>query len=324
MLIVDRATVHHLLPMADAIALMRDAFRAHADGNTYQPLRSAIDPPQLDGLAVLMPAHLESHGFGAKIVTAFPQNNARGMEAIQGFVVVLDPETGALQALVEGAAITEVRTAAVSAVATQALARPDGGDIAILGAGVQARSHLIAMASVCPVQRVRVWNRTTSRAHALAKWAEPFDLNVELADSVPEALDGADVICTTLACSEPIVDEEMLSPGAHINAIGAFTPTTRELSSSAVAKATIFVDSMESALAEAGDLLIPMGEGVIERSDIAAELSEVVAGRHPGRTTSDQVTLFKSLGLAFEDVAAAAHVARVARERRMGAEVPFP
>jgi ornithine cyclodeaminase len=299
---------------------------ALAKGEAYQPLRGLADPPALDGLMVLKPAWVGAglDAFGVKVVSLFPGNAKRGLAAVQGLVALVDPETGVPTTIVEGATVTELRTAAVSAVATDVMAAPDAGDLAIVGAGVQGRAHLLAMREVRSLRRVRVWNRTPERAQELASWAAGLGIDVEVIGSLPDALAGADLICIATTSSEPLVDGDWVADGAHINAVGAFRPPDRELHSNAVARAHVVVDSRESALAEAGDLLFPIKEGLIDESHITAELGEVLLGARPGRGAEGQVTLYKSLGLAVQDVAAAQEVVRRARELGLGVEVSFP
>jgi ornithine cyclodeaminase len=224
----------------------------------------------------------------------------------------------------EAGAVTAVRTAAVSAVATRQLAVAGAADLAILGAGTQAVTHLEAMCVVRPIKRVRIWNRTPSHAVSLAQVAqEKFGLAAEVVNGPKEAVSGATIICTVTGAPEPILKGDWLSPGSHINAVGSSVASTRELDSDAVAKARLFVDSRESALNEAGDLLIPIQEGRVTQAHIQAELGEVLIGRHPGRTSPTEITLFKSLGLGIEDVAAARYVVEQARRAGAGTEVPL-
>jgi alanine dehydrogenase len=320
MLVIDAAAVRELFPMAAAIEAMHDALMRYSARTIVQPLRMVVQSPDGPGLLAAMPAWAGAdYGFGIKTITINPGNPARGMDTHQGTVTMFDRDTGAPSAVLDASAITEIRTAAVSAVATEALAGPDAGDLAVLGAGVQARSHLEAMATLRPLRRIRVWSRTRDHAEALAAWAGTrFGAPVEVAGSVAAALDGADLVCSALACVEPVISAEMLAPGVHLNAVGACVPGNRELDTGAVAAATVFVDSRESALAEAGDLVIPIRDGDLSADHIAAEVGEVLLDRHAGRGRPDQVTLFKSLGLATEDVIAAAYIERQARSRGLG------
>ncbi len=322
MLVIDGAAVRELYPMTAAIAEMREALVRYSARTVVQPLRLVVRSPDGPGLLAAMPAWAGADcGFGIKTITITPGNPARGMDTHQGTVTMFDRETGVPSAVLDASAITEIRTAAVSAVATEALAGPDAGDLALLGSGVQARSHLEAMAALRPLRRIRVWSRTRDHAEAFAAWAGGrFGPAVEVAGSVAEALDGADLVCTALACVEPVVSAGMLAPGVHLNAVGACLPSDRELDTGAMAAATVFVDSRESALAEAGDLVIPIRAGDLSADHVQAEIGEVLADRHPGRSRPDEITLFKSLGLAIEDVVSGAYIERQARSRGRGAQ----
>jgi ornithine cyclodeaminase len=320
MLVIDAAAVRELFPMAAAIEQTREALERYSAATVVQPLRTVVKPSGAAGLMAAMPAWAgPDRGFGIKTVTVHPGNPARGLDTHQGTVTMFDLETGVPTAVLDAAAITEVRTGAASAVATQALAAPDARNLAIVGSGTQARSHLEAMASVRPLERIRVWSRTHAHARALAERAgDRFGPPVEVCESVGEALDGADLVCTTVASVEPVVTGGMLAPGAHVNAVGACLPGVRELSTDVVAAATVFADSRQSALAEAGDLVIPIRAGDLTQEHVVAEIGEVLLGRHPGRTSPDEITIFKSLGLAIEDVMAGAYIESQARSRGLG------
>ncbi|MBD0347788.1 MAG: ornithine cyclodeaminase family protein [Thermoleophilia bacterium] len=325
MLVLSYADVERLLPMEECVDVMEDALAALARGELFQPLRSIARPPDAPGLIGLMPAYRAGDRavYALKALTVTPENPARhGLDAHQGGVLVSDGETGELLALVNASAITEIRTAAVSAVATRHLARDETRELAMLGAGVQARSHLRAMAAVRPFERARVWSPTEANARRLADEADAA-FPVEVAGSVEEALRGADVIVTATAAREPVVRREWLADGAHVNAVGAGFPHTRELDGATVAAAKLVVDRRESAENEAGDYLLAVEEGAIGRDHIHAELGEVVIGVAAGRLSRDEITLFKSVGIAIEDLAAADHVIRKAREQGVGVEVPF-
>ena len=325
LLVLTRSDVERLLPMSACIPLMADALAARARGEAIQPLRTPVRLPDGTGLMVTMPAWVGSPAaLGVKVISVFAGNRERGEDSHQGAVLAIDPASGALLALLEAGAVTAIRTAAVSGVATQRLAVVGAEDLAILGAGTQAVSHLEAMCAVRPIKRVRIWNRSPERAGSLASLArENFGLSTKVVNAPREAVSGATIICTVTGASEPVVKGEWLSPGTHINAVGSSIPSTRELDTDAVAMASLFVDSRESALNEAGDLLIPMQEGRLTETHIRAELGEVLIGRHPGRSSATEITLFKSLGLGIEDVAAACFVVEQARRAGVGREVPL-
>lgn len=238
--------------------------------------------------------------------------------------MLFDGETGELIAVVNASAITAIRTAAVSALATRLLAREDAGDLAIIGAGVQARPHLAAMNCVRPLRRVRIASRSFENAKNFANEMQPqIRTLIEPIETVEAAVRGADIIVTATTSRDPVLQREWISPGAHLNAIGTFSPQAREVDTATVAAATLFVDRRESALNEAGDYLIAAQEGAIGPDHIRADLGEVLTGIHSGRTSQEEITLFKSLGLAIEDLAAAAHVYQKAQEANAGTWVEF-
>ena len=305
--------------MESCIAAMEAALAALAREELSMPLRFVFRPPG-EQLLGLMPAH--SGGptpvFSLKEIVIAPSNGARGLDPHQGAVLLHDGETGVLRAVLNASAITETRTAAVSAVATKLLARPAARRVAILGAGVQARSHAHAMRTVIDDLELRVWSRTPAHAEALA-----LESHAVRCDTVEDAVDGADVVCTCTSAREPIVRRAWLAPGAHVNAVGSSVPAARELDADLVAAASLFVDRRESTLNESGDYLRAVEEEGIGPDHILAELGELLVGAHQGRRDNDELTLFKSLGLAVEDLAAAALCVDRARERDIGVEVPF-
>jgi len=299
---------------------MADVLASLARGELFQPLRSVARPPDGAGLMGLMPAHRSgtAAAYALKEIVVTPHNPGRGLDAHQGAVLLHDGETGRLVALLNASPVTEIRTAAVSAVATRALARPGAERVAILGAGVQARSHVQAMRAVLEDPEIRIWARRAEAAGELAA-----DVGAVVAPSVDAALFGAEIVCTTTSAREPVVERRWLAPGAHVNAVGSSIPSTRELDTETVAGSSFFVDRRESALNEAGDYLLAAAEGAIGPEHIRAELGEVLAGMHPGRERDDELTVFKSLGIAVEDLASAELVVRRAREQGVGTEVDF-
>ena len=310
LLILNQPEVAALLPMAECIDVMADALRALAAGDAVVPLRTVVRLPDGHSAFAAMPATLaHPAALGVKVITVFPGNEGTPLDSHQGAVLLFEADHGRLLAVMDASAITAIRTAAVSAVATRALARADAADLAILGAGVQAATHLEAMLLARPVARVRVWSRNADRARDFARRAgERVPVAVEAVASAEAAVDGAAIVCTTTASREPVLRGAWLAPGAHVNAVGASVATARELDTEAVRRARLYVDRRESALAEAGDFLVPRREGAIADDHIVGELGDVLLGRVPGRRAAAEVTLFKSLGLAVEDVAAARHV----------------
>jgi ornithine cyclodeaminase len=257
-----------------------------------------------------------------KAVSVFPGNARRGIDTHQGAVLLFEADTGRLSALMDGATITAIRTAAVSGVATDLLARTDATELAILGAGVQARTHLEAIAAVRPIRHVRVWSRNPEHAASLVK--EVAAGNKASIDAVPTAeaaIRGADVVATVTASPEPILQRAWLKEGVHINAVGSSIPTTREIDTATMAAVRLFVDRRESAVNEAGDILIPMREGAFTADHIQAELGDVIIGKDRGRRSATELTLFKSLGLAVEDVASAAFILKRAQQTGVGQTV---
>jgi ornithine cyclodeaminase len=313
--------------MPECIQLMRDALAALARGEALVPLRTVMRVPGVSGFLGLMPGYISPHegqegALGLKAVSVFPGNAKRGIDTHQGAVLLFEADTGRLSALMDGAAITAIRTAAVSGVATDLLARRDASELAILGAGVQARTHIEAIAAVRPLRRVRIWSRNAERAAALASELRPrVKISIEAAASAEAAVREADIVATVTASPEPILERGWLKEGVHINAVGSSIPTSREIDTATMVAARLFVDRRESALAEAGDLLIAMAEGAVKGDHVQAELGEVIIGKNPGRRSPHDLTLFKSLGLAVEDVASAAYLIRRARETGIGQTV---
>ncbi len=311
-LFLSRDDVEALLPMDECIEAVEGALRALARGEAVQPLRSAYWMPDRHGLLVAMPGMLGGIA-GVKVLTVVPENHHHGEESHQGMVLLFEQERGRPLALLDASSVTAIRTAAASAVATRALARADAGDLAILGSGVQARTHLDAMRAVRPLRRVRVWSRRPESARRFAeREGERTGLTVEPVASAREAVAGADLICTVTAATEPVLLGEWISPGAHVNAAGACTPRARELDGAAVARARLFTDCRESLLAEAGDFLLAREEGAVADDHILGEIGEVLEGTLSGRRSGEEITLFESLGIAVEDLAAGMHVYRKA------------
>jgi ornithine cyclodeaminase/alanine dehydrogenase-like protein (mu-crystallin family) len=313
--VIGEQEAGRLLPMRDCIAAMEDVLSALARGELYNPLRFIVFPPGERSGMGLMPAHRSGPNamYSLKAICVVPDNPTRGLDSHQGFVALFDGETGETKTLINAAAITAIRTAAVSGVATKLLARRESRTLAILGAGTQARSHLEAIRAVLPVEHVRAWSRTPGQASELD--------GVEEVGSAEEAVRGADVVVTATSAREPILERSWLAEGAHVNAVGSSIATTRELDTATMAAAALFVDRRESALNEAGDYLIPMLEGAIGPDHIRAELGELLIGAAEGRRSDSELTVFKSLGLAVEDLAAAEHIHRRAEAENAGVEV---
>ena len=323
MRIISEAQVPSLLPMVECMTVMREALETLARGGAILPLRPLMRVPQKSGILGMMPAYMDNpDALGVKIITVFNGNHGTEYDSHQGVVLLFEAEHGSIIAVIDASSVTAIRTAAVSGVATRLLAREDAHDLCILGSGVQARAHLEAMLLARPVARVRVWSRDHEHARTFARTAsERHALAVEPIENARDAVAGADIICTTTSAREPILHGEWIAAGAHVNAVGSSTATARELDTKAVQRARLFVDRRESALNEAGDFLIPRGEGAIGDDHIIAELGALLLDGHAGRRSADEVTLFKSLGLAVEDVAAAHHIYSRAMARGIGTDV---
>ncbi len=309
-LVVRKSEVARLLPMRICMDAMAEALQSLTRGEAILPLRQVLLLPDGQGAFATMPALLTgTRAIGLKAITVFPGNHGSDLDSHQGAVLLFEAERGRLLAVMDASSITAIRTAAVSGVATRALAREDAGDLAILGTGVQALTHLEAMAEARRLRRVRAWSRDPAGVARFARLAsEHCEVRVEAVASAREAVLGADLVCTVTASREPVLRGAWLAPGAHVNAVGASLPNARELDTPAIVAARLFVDRRESALHEAGDFLMPKAEAAISDAHIQAELGEVLTGAHPGRRSPDEITVFKSLGLAVEDVAAAERI----------------
>lgn len=325
-LILTHAEVGELLPVQECIPVMAEALSDLARGTIHQPLRMIVTPPNAAGDMALMPSYRggDRAAYGVKTVCVFPGNPARGMDSHQGSVVLFSGETGQLLALMNASAITAIRTAAVSGVATQLLAGENAGDLAIIGSGVQARTHIEAMASVRRIRRARVSSLRFENARKFAEeFGKRYEFPIEPVESIEEAIRGADLIVTATTSAQPILRREWISPGAHLNVVGSSIPTTREVDGATMAAATLFVDRRESTTNEGGDYLFALREGAITPDHIRAEIGELLIGKHPGRSSPDEITMFKSLGLAIEDLASAEYLYRKARETQAGTWVEF-
>ena len=320
--ILTQSEVRRLLPMDVCIELMAGALETLGRGDAINPLRNGIRVPDM-GILGMMPGYLGSpSALGLKVVAVFPGNHGTRFDSHQGLVVLFETEHGLPVAIMDASEITAIRTAAASGVATRLLAREDAHDLAILGSGVQARTHLQAMLAVRSVRRARVFSRDPERRRAFAeRETARHGIPVEAAASAQEAVEGADLICTTTSAREPVLMGDWIAPGAHVNAVGSSIRTTRELDTEAVVRSRLFVDRRESTVNEAGDFLFPKEEGAIDDTHIVAEIGEILLGRATGRGSEEEVTLFKSLGLAVEDLASAHYVLERARAEGVGTRV---
>jgi alanine dehydrogenase len=309
--------VRAVLSMDDLIVAMEVALDQFSAGGVRQPLRSVLDVGDGHAFYGVMPAFIsQPPALGTKLVSVYHSNAALGLPSHLATIVLLDPETGALQSVMDGRYITEARTAAVSAASAKHLAKKDARVLAVLGSGVQARSHIEALSRVRPIAEIRVWGRDPEHVRTLLRDLNdrpPFQAQVRLeAAASPEAAAaGADIIALVTASREPVLARGAVAAGVHICAVGACRPDQREMDTALVRDARVFVDSRAGALAEAGDIVIPIKEGAFDASHLAGELGDVFGGRIPGRRNDAEITIFKSLGMAVEDVAAA----RLAYER---------
>ena len=308
LLLLDDTDVRALLTISDLVPLMEQTLAQFSAGEVEQPLRTVFNIGPERAYCGVMPAALpDPAAVGTKLVTIFENNPKRGLPSHLATIALLDPETGALLALLDGRYITEARTAAVSAVAARQLAAPVAPHaLAIIGSGVQARSHLEAMTSVLPVSTVRIWSPTEAhRTACVATMSGQVGIPVIAAESAEVAVRGATLIVLATAAAEPVIEDGWVRDGAHVTSVGAPVPHQREMDPALVARARVVVDSRAGALAESGDIVQGIAEGRFDASHVAAEIGEVISGQAPGRTSPTEVTIFKSLGMAAEDIAAA-------------------
>ena len=313
--------VHSLLPMADLVSAMESALAKFSAGDVLQPVRTVLTVGPTKAYFGVMPAYVPSPAsLGAKLVTVFGDNHKQQLPSHLATILLLDPETGALLALMDGRYITEARTAAVSAVSTRFLARPEASTLAIIGSGVQARSHLEAYQHVRQLQEVRIWSpRPQSRRAFVDDMSPRVPIPIVDADSAEAAVRGADLIVLVTSSKTPVIEDTWVSPGAHVVCVGACRPDQREMDPALVARGELWVDSREAALSESGDIVLAIMDGAIDATHIAGELGAYVASQ--SRRKDNRLTIFKSLGMAVEDVAAA-HLAYVrARDKGVGTEI---
>ena len=326
MRILSGADVRQAVTMAGAIQAVKAAYIQLSAGKAVVPLRTPVPVEKQGGVTLFMPAYLStSDALGAKIVSVFPGNLARGLPLIHAVVVVVDAETGCPIALMDGTYLTALRTGAASGVSTDLLARPDARVAAVFGAGAQARTQLEAVCTVRPIQKAWVYDTVPDRAVAYAQEmlgrGRPIPTDISVAGSPAEALRAADVVCTATTSSTPVFDDADLKSGAHVSGVGAYTHEMQEIPAETVARAKVVVDSRVASLAEAGDLIIPLKDGLITEASIHGEIGEVATGQIPGRESDTEVTFFKSVGLAVQDVAVAELILQRAADLGLGVEV---
>ena len=309
-LFVNKEKIASLLPMEECIAVMEKMFRSLAAGECLQPLRNIMRLPDGNGVLGMMPGHAAQLGvMGIKVITVFHANSESGLPSHQGIVILFDAKHGQPLMLFDALEITAIRTAAASAVATKLLARQNSSTLAIIGSGEQAKRHVEAMLLVRNIRNINIWSRNEKNARQLAnELSGEYNLNIHVKKNVQQAIEHADMICTVTASKEPVVMGDWIAAGTHINAVGASTPLSRELDTDTIIKSKLFTDRYESILNEAGDFLIPKKEGAITDEHVKAEIGEVLSGIKKGREHEDEITVFKSLGIAAEDIFSAYHI----------------
>jgi alanine dehydrogenase len=327
--ILNAADVRKALPMRDAIEAMKRAYAALSDGRADVPLRTRLAVPPHDGLTLIMPAYVqdsEAEALAIKAVSLFPQNPARGLTYIQAAVLLLEPDSGRALALLEGGSLTAIRTGAASGAAIDLLAREDSHTLAIIGAGTQGRTQLEAACTARHIERVFIFDPNRDKAEVLAgemAGRGPIPFSIHSTANAKDAVEQADIICTATTSHTPVFDDKDVRPGTHISAVGSYTPDMQEIPAETIARARVVVDSRAAALEEAGDLLQPMRAGLFDALHIYAELGEIVLGRKAGRESAEEITYFKSVGVAVQDAMAAQLALENARKMNLGQEVSF-
>jgi Predicted ornithine cyclodeaminase, mu-crystallin homolog len=307
---INKEKVASYLSMEVCISIMENMFRSLANGDCLQPLRSLMWLPDKTGLLGMMPGYAATLGvMGIKVISVFPDNQAAGYPSHQGIVILLDTHHGQPLMMFDAEEITAIRTAAVSALATRMLSRENSEVLAIIGSGEQAERHIEAVLLVRKIKQVNLWGRDEKKVTILInKIRGKYNIDIRQKKSVKEAIANADIICTVTSSREPVVEGGWIAKGAHINAVGASTANTRELDTEAVVQSKLYTDNYESIFNEAGDFLIPKKEGVVTDSHVIGTLGEILLGRKKGREKEDDITLFKSLGIAMEDIFSAWHI----------------
>ena len=329
MLLLNATDIRKALPMNEAIEAMKNAYASLSNGKAVVPLRTRLSIPNSEALSLFMPAFASSQegdALAIKVVSLFPTNPARGLAYIQAAVLVLDPETGRAIAMLEGSSLTAIRTGAAGGAAIDLLARKESKTIAIFGAGVQARTQLEAACTARQIETVFLFAKNTENAQAFAdemKGKGSITQDIRVAQSPREAIEHADIICTATTSSTPVFQDVDLKPGTHISAVGSYTPDMQEVPAETLRRAKIFVDSRSASLEEAGDIIQPIHAGLFNETHICGELGEAVLGKIPGRQSEDEITYFKSVGIAVQDAVAAQVALNNARNMNLGIEVDF-
>jgi alanine dehydrogenase len=329
MLVLTAADVQKALPMLEAVEAMKSAYAALSDGRAQVPLRARLAIPPHDALSLFMPAFVQDdarEALAVKVVSLFPGNPAKGLAYIQAAVLVLNPQTGQLLALLEGSTLTAIRTGAAGGAAVDILSRPESTRLAVFGAGAQGRTQLEAACTVRRIQTAWIFDADPRRAAALVAQVAgrgSFPRDLRIASTPQEAIAQSDIVCTATTSLTPVFADSDLKPGTHITAVGSYTPEMQEIPPETVARARVVVDSRSAALAESGDLIKPIEAGLFGADHVYAELGEIVLGRRPGRQSSGEITYFKSVGVAVQDAIAASLALENARRLGLGQEVEF-
>lgn len=329
---ISAQELRDLVPMADAVALMKAVFSAFSADRTISPLRTPINMPDGSGVSLFMPAFVPDTdagpaSSGAKIVSVYPGNSERGLPTITAIVILLNPATGQPMAIVEGGALTALRTGAVSGAATDLMAHESASVAAIIGAGAQGCTQAAAVGAVRSIDRLLVYDKSAEALNSFAErlriWDPELADRVVITNSAEDAVRTADVICTATTSTTPVFDDAWLKEGAHINAVGAFTPEMQELPFETIGRARIVVDSVEAVLHEAGDLIQAIDAGYLSQDQMKTELGKVVDGEAAGRKSSDEITIFKSVGNAIQDMIVGGFAAKAAADQGVGVEIDF-
>ncbi|MBI2998989.1 MAG: ornithine cyclodeaminase family protein [Deltaproteobacteria bacterium] len=323
MLVLSENDVRSLLDVEELIPVLEQAHIQFSTGKAVMPVRQVVPLPQIKGRITSMPAYLgESRALGMKVVTYFPENPKQGLPMILATVFLYSTETGKLLAVMDGTYITAIRTACVSAVATRVLANPETPALGVLGAGVQARAHIRTLCRVRKIREIKVYDVLEKSVWSLKEELEPeVGIKIEPVQTAEEAVRNADLLVTVTTAKEPIVSADWLKPGIHINAVGSHRPDLREIDAATFERARIVVDSREAIMAECGDILLAIKEGVITENHIYAEIGEILAGKKAGRTAASEITVYKAVGIAIQDVATAQLAYEKALERKVGTNV---
>jgi ornithine cyclodeaminase len=326
MIILTADDVQKALPMAQCIEAMKRAYAALSDGRAEAPLRARLSIPPYEATGLFMPAFVQDEqgdSLAVKIVTLYPHNSELHLPFIHALVIAFDPESGRPEAIIEGSSLTAIRTGAASGAATDILARKDSHVVALIGAGVQGRRQIEAVCTVRQIKTAWIYDiipeRVKNFINELAGKG-PIPVDLRAATSSKEAITQADIICTATTSKTPVFNDQNLIPGTHINGVGSYSPDMQEIPSETVCRAMVIVDSRSASLAESGDLIHPIQRGLITETHIHADLGEIILARKPGRTNKDQITFFKSVGLAVQDAVAVTLAIQNARRMKLGQE----